>query len=418
MHFLLTALGSYGDVHPMVGIGCALRERGHEVDVVTSPYFEEEVAGAGLGFVPIGRSEEYLEMTRHPDLWHPYKSLRLVLREGMLRYLQPLYDAIAARCRPGETVIAAHGLDLASRVVHDRLGVPVAAVVHAPMALWSSIEPCKYPLGFLSPRWPRWVNRMQFEAGLWLRVQPIVAPELNRLRRRVGLGPVGRLFPGWWFGVESTLCLFPDWFAPPPPDWPESTFCAGFPLWDGGPTRTLSDACLAFLDEGDAPIVFTPGSANRDGGPFFADAVQACRISGRRGVLLTKYGEQLPAELPPTVRRFEFEPLTQLLPHAAAFVHHGGIGSSSQGLEAGTPQLIRPLAFDQPDNAARLMRLGVAESLPPKQFNAKSAADALTRLMGSDAVKENCRRAAKRCDGHAARIRACEELEGLLEFTL
>jgi rhamnosyltransferase subunit B len=51
-----------------------------------------------------------------------------------------------------------------------------------------------------------------------------------------------------------------------------------------------------------------------------------------------------------------------LLPQVAALVHHGGIGTTAAALAAGIPQLIAPFAFDQFDNAARTVRLGVGQS--------------------------------------------------------
>ena len=77
--YILTALGSYGDVHPMVGLGSALAARGHRVKVVTSPYFEEVVVGAGLGMLPLGTREEYVQLSQHKDLWHPIRGPKLVL---------------------------------------------------------------------------------------------------------------------------------------------------------------------------------------------------------------------------------------------------------------------------------------------------------------------------------------------------
>ncbi|TWT35849.1 MurG-like transferase [Posidoniimonas corsicana] len=414
MHFLLTALGSYGDVHPMIGLGAALVARGHEVEVVANPYFEQEIRTASLGFVPMGTQQQYHDMTRHPDLWRPRQSLPMIVREASLAFLREMHRELTARCRPGETVIAAHGLDLASRVVRDQGLAPVASVTFAPLSMWSRRTPPKLPIAFTRPWLPGWVNQAQFLLGERAVLRPLIAPELNALRAELGLPPVGRLMPDWWYADACNLCLFPDWFAPPQPDWPAGTECVGFPLWDGGCHRPLSDACQAFLDEGEPPIVFTPGSANRQSAELMAQAAEACRLLGRRGVLLTKFAEQLPADLPQGVRRFEFEPLSQLLPKCAAFVHHGGIGSSSQGLAAGTPQLIRPQAFDQQDNAARLRALGVAGELSPRRFNERTAAAALERLLGSDEVRESCRRQARRCDGQAARNRACGVLEGLL----
>ncbi len=77
--FLITALGSYGDVHPMVGLGAALVARGHRVKIITNPYFEDVVTSAGLELVPFGEREDYVRLSEHPDLWHPKRGPRMVL---------------------------------------------------------------------------------------------------------------------------------------------------------------------------------------------------------------------------------------------------------------------------------------------------------------------------------------------------
>ena len=79
-------------------------------------------------------------------------------------------------------------------------------------------------------------------------------------------------------------------------------------------------------------------------------------------MFLTQYPEQLPARLPNGVRHFNYIPFSTVLPRAAAFVHHGGIGTTAQALAAGVPQLVVPLAHDQPDNAVRIRHLGVGDS--------------------------------------------------------
>jgi UDP:flavonoid glycosyltransferase YjiC (YdhE family) len=74
----------------------------------------------------------------------------------------------------------------------------------------------------------------------------------------------------------------------------------------------------------------------------------------------------------------------------AAVVHHGGVGTMSQGLAAGVPHLVTPMAHDQPDHAQRLQRLGVGEYLLPKQFLADAVASKLEYLLASPAVKLAC----------------------------
>ena len=118
----------------------------------------------------------------------------------------------------------------------------------------------------------------------------------------------------------------------------------------------------------------TPGSAMRHAQEFFAESVAACQRLGRRGLLLTRFAEQVPTDLPETIRHLEYVPFSRVLPRAAALVHHGGIGTTAQALAAGIPQLVMPLAHDQPDNAARLERLGVGRTIAPRRYRAARAA--------------------------------------------
>jgi UDP:flavonoid glycosyltransferase YjiC (YdhE family) len=125
-------------------------------------------------------------------------------------------------------------------------------------------------------------------------------------------------------------------------------------------------------------------------GPFFRAAAAACERAGVRGLLLTKFRELLPARLPSTVRHCAFAPFRQLLPLCGAVVHHGGIGTTAAALQAGCPQVVLPLAWDQPDNAARVARLGAGLALGPRQRTAAHLARALVRVRAPE-VRGRCR---------------------------
>lgn len=170
---------------------------------------------------------------------------------------------------------------------------------------------------------------------------------------------------------------------------------------------------VEFLAAGPPPIAFSPGSANREAHEFFAAAVGACQRLGRRGILLTKYDHQLPKPLPDSVRHVGFVPMTWLLPHAAALVHHGGIGSCAQGLAAGLPQIVRPMSYDQFDNSRRVVRLGVGREIPVRHFLARRVADDLNSLLDSPSVAARCRELAARCNGRSSMATACTALEEL-----
>ncbi len=414
---LLTALGSYGDVYPMIGLGLALRDRGHDVRLITNPYFERPVREAGLEPAFVMSAEDYEALTARKDLWSPTGGLHVVFRYGAIGVLEELYSLLQELYQPGETVIAAHGLDLASRIFAETHDTPVASVVYAPMAIWSNESPPRMPAGFAWPGAPRWLHRLQFAAAEQLVLKRIAVRDLEAFRAKQGLTRLRGSYWDWYYGVAPPLGLFPDWFVSPdgnlPSDWPAGTVATGFPLGDAaaGRGQQLAPEVEAFLDAGDPPIVFTPGSAMRHGERFFAAAIDACHRLDRRGVLLTKYQEQLPDELPETILAPGFTPLARLLERSAAFVHHGGIGSSARGLAAGVSQLIQPMAFDQHDDAWRLRRLGVAEELSRKRFRGPAVAAKLDQLLTTPSYREAAQSWSNRIDPAASLDQACQELE-------
>jgi UDP:flavonoid glycosyltransferase YjiC (YdhE family) len=411
--FIISAIGSYGDVHPMVGLGAVLASRGHRVKLITNPYFADLVAEAGLELLPIGTREQYVELTQHPDLWHPMRGVKLVLKYGAGGFVRPIYELIAVHYVPGDTVLCAHALDLGSRVAGEKFRAPLASVVFAPAVMWSVHNSPRVKGALSGPRVPQWFKRLQYwVTDRWF-VLPLVGTELNGLRRELGLPPVRRVFGEFLHQTDLVLGMFPDWFGPPQPDWPANTRLTGFPLWDAHDETELSRNVQEFLAAGPPPIAFSPGSANREAHQFFEAAVEACERLGSRGILLTKYADQLPAKLPASVRHFGFVPLSRMLPHTAALVHHGGIGTCAQGLAAGVPHLVRPMAFDQFDNSRRLVRLGVAEEISVKAFHGPAIAAALERLLSSTTVASNSRALAARCNGPASLAAACVALEEL-----
>jgi UDP:flavonoid glycosyltransferase YjiC (YdhE family) len=141
--------------------------------------------------------------------------------------------------------------------------------------------------------------------------------------------------------------------------------------------------------------------------------VAACRRLGRRAALLTQDGELVPADLPAGIRRFGFVPLSRVLSRAAGLVHHGGIGTGALALAAGLPQLVVPSVIDQPDNAARLERLGVAMTLRPREYRGPRVADALRRLLDSSQVRSRCRATAEKFRSGEPLEDACRWVERL-----
>jgi predicted nucleotidyltransferase len=65
----------------------------------------------------------------------------------------------------------------------------------------------------------------------------------------------------------------------------------------------------------------------------------------------------------------------------ATIAHQGGIATTAQALRAGRPTLIVPYSHDQPDNAARVQRLGTSRTIPREQYSASRIAKELSELL-------------------------------------
>ncbi|MCP5114555.1 MAG: glycosyltransferase, partial [bacterium] len=363
--------------------------------------------------IGIGAEEDYRQAITDPDMWHPYRSFSVVAKRLMIPWVRPVYNLIAEHASDPGLVVVAPATAIGARIAQEKLGVPLATVHLQPVMLRSVVSPPVFGFPDILGHLPRALRGLFFKAVDAFLIDRLLAPETNAFRAELGLAPVERLFDHWLHSPELVIGFFPEWFAAEQPDWPPRVHRVGFPLYDESGARPAPAELGEFLDAGEAPVVFTAGSAMAQGEEFYRVSVEVCERIGRRGILLTQFPEQLPADLPRRVRHFEFVPFSEVLPRAAAFVHHGGIGSTAQALAAGVPQLVVPFAHDQPDNATRVKRLGVGELLLPRQYKAPRVAQRLNRLLDSDEIKDRCAKRAVTLRKGEAINRACELLEEL-----
>jgi rhamnosyltransferase subunit B len=431
MRILLLPLGSLGDVNPFIGLGLALQQRGHEAVVIANDYFAPMVKRSGLAFASCGSAQAYLDAIHDPVSWHPKRS-RTLLLERLSTIVSETFSAIKELHEPGKTIMAAPLLVLAARIAQESLGIPLATLALSPMSLRTvHVSPSQTFAARLTERnsgipaaaalinvelcLRRWRRRALF-LGQDLIRDKIVGRHFNSFRAKLGLEPVRRCMNRWWYSPQRVIGLWPEWFCDFQPDWPPQAVVTSFIEYDGSP----NEASLGSLDSvvgsdttGRAPIVFTAGTACFDTLDFFAAASEACEILNWPGILLAQQEEPLRKPLPSIVRHIRYAPLGELLPHTAAIVHHGGIGTAARALKAGIPQLIMPFAYDQPQNAHRLVQLGVAKSVDRKNFTAEKLAADLRALFRSQPILERCRHYAKKFESTAALENTCDYIEAL-----
>lgn len=416
MKFILLPLGSAGDVHPLIFLAQILRARGHDVVIICQTMVAEIPERCGLRTIPVGTRENQESVIRNPDIWHPRKGF-FTLAEHLPLWARETLPAIKSELTP-DTILLAGGVAFAGKIAAEAWHVPMLSVQVQPIVFQSIDAP---PIMSNSTRWlphaPRFIRKAVFSFINRI-VDSTLAKPVNDLRREYGLTtPVRRLMRSWWHSEDGVIALFPEWFAPTQADWPPHTFTSRFPLYDESSDRPLDPALESFLAAGDPPILFTPGSANAHAADFFAAASAACQRLSRRALFITRYPEQV-AHLPANAAVFPYVPFSRAFPRAAAIVHHGGIGTCAQGLAAGVPQLLMVLSHDQPDNAARLQKLGVASWLTPRTFTPKRVAAALQTLLDSPPVAESCARVKSLMAAQMPPGQVAAQIESLAQIAL
>ena len=204
-------------------------------------------------------------------------------------------------------------------------------------------------------------------------------------------------------------------------DWPPNTRITGFCFYDAdGGNAKLPAKLEEFLAAGDAPVVFTLGSAAvLAAGKFYEHSARAAIEAGVRAVLLIGTDPRnRPAErLPDSICVAEYAPYSALFRRAAMVVHQGGVGTTAQCLQAGKPMLIMPYSHDQPDNARRMRRLKVARVIQRDDYTPVRVARKVKSILEEPEFTQCAQSVAAKLAKEDGAQTACDALEELWKRT-
>ena len=314
---ILTTVGSAGSVIPFVRIGKVLRKRGHDVSLISNCHYESMAINAGLDFRPVDDPPEYEEHLRETGLLNEprgflrfYKKYFLpgVLKE--CRLIEQLY-------RPKETIIVTRSQPaIAALLSAEKFSLPIVSTFLAPFDVK------------VIPVFEQLLDEMFGET-------------INHNRLELGLSP-NKHWRYWLKSGHSSLGLWPEWFAPREAAWPKLMALSGFVLPEPKQSKSvgLPLPIQEMIVKGQRPILVTGGTGLFFGKEMFSVCINACRKLGCPVLLVSRYKEQVPQNLPPDVYWYEHLPFEEVVSHLSIIIHHGGIGTMSQALAGGIPQII------------------------------------------------------------------------------
>ncbi|MGK7939059.1 MAG: glycosyltransferase [Crocosphaera sp.] len=417
---IITTYGSLGDIHPYIAIALELKKRGHQPVIAIGESFRNKFEKEGLEFHPI-RPDALLNLGQDLPL---IEELRKSNRESeyaisyvLMPHIRATYNDLKQAVQ-GASLLISHHLSFAASLVVETTNINWISTILSPLSFLSaypsvshsSAKNSSYEVALKQVAAESILRNIRYQDRFW-------SAPFHQFRQELGLKPsLDPVFEGQ-HSPQLVLALFSQFFAQRKPDWPRQTKLTGFPFFDGHNDQNLSSEIKQFLAAGKPPIIFTLGSLFvGTPGNFYIEGAKAVAKLGHRAILLMGQGAYSisPNEIPDGVMVADYAPYSQIFPHAAAIVHHGGVGTTGQGLLAGKPVLVVPYAHDQPDNATRLVNLGVARSLTLAEYSCDRLVWELRELLLNPSYQQKATEISQLMQQENGVENACDAIEKLL----
>ena len=402
MRIMILALGSRGDVQPLIALAKGLQRTGrYKVSFVTSNDFERAVRNHGLDFFSLDINARELLGTE--AAWDVLESGHNVI-QGMWRsvrmmrpMLEKLMENVWQASQEAEAIIFST-LGMGAYHIAEKQRVPCFWTLPFPFFNRTrSFPSLAFPFLRLGGNYNLLTHIMVEQLA-----QQFTGRFINRWRQeRLMLQPIS-LFKWPYDRMDGqpvpALYGYSPSVVPKPPDWGEHIHVTGYWFVDHSSDWRPPDDLVNFLESGPSPVYVGFGSmSNRDPEATAQIVLEALKKSGQRGLIVTGWGGLERADMPDGVFKLESVPHDWLFPRVAAVVHHGGAGTTAAGLRAGVPSVLVPHFGDQPFWAQQVVRLDVGpKAIPRKRLTAEKLGAAITTAVKDENIRARATALGKR----------------------
>lgn len=400
MKITFLTLGSRGDVQPFVALGKELIKRGHEAIICTGKTFSNFIEENGLKFheasvdlMAILDSEEGKKIF-NGGKYNISKILKFSKEVITPAYRKSMDDFLEAS-RDSDLIIY-HPKALGAVDIAEYLKIPCICMSPVPI-----IYPItEFPNFIVSSRrsFGPFLNKLTYkvtslgEASYIKEINSFRSKSLNLPNRKVGsltFRVNGRNIPILY---PISPYLFKEVHS-----WKERVFLSGFFFLEMD-QHDLDEELDKFLQEGKPPIVISFSSMPLKNPVLFKEKlIKALEETDNRAVILTGTSG-MTFEKEDSIFAIEKAPHRLIFNKAKGIIHHGGVGTMSEALLSGVPQLIMPFTTDQPFWAYRLYSKGYA--IKPLRENNLQISDLVNALKEMESEKY---------------IRNAKEVQGIIE---
>jgi rhamnosyltransferase subunit B len=391
-HFIVTSIGTYGDIFPFAQLALAIQKLNYQVTFITNPYFEDTIQEFGLPFYPIGTKEQYLKVLMNEGLWDD-KEHQDITSGLHIPNLYAIDDFVSTLDPQEKIVIVSHQNFLINAGLAQCRKKDIQIICGALYPCIFRVPPTKLKIGpfTLANKSKKIIWYLTEKIYDWrYRQLPSVKP-LNIARKLNGLKPIYG-YPGLFDQIATfNLLLFGDWYGLPETSWPNNLIQGDFILNEDPIENSLTESLSEFLDMGDKPILFTFGTGNVHSSQYFKIVIAALEKLQLRAIFICKDPKNLPKELPSNILWLPyFQSFKVLLKRCSLVVYHGGIGTRAEAARCGIPQLLIPSLGDQWDNAERIKKLRLGSAISTFEIDVDKLIEEIRRILSSNEISKRC----------------------------
>jgi MGT family glycosyltransferase len=413
MKILIAGWDSGGGVEVVQTVVGRAVARGHEVRVLGTEGLRARFEAAGASFQRYQHAPD--NDTSRPDTdlvkdWEAGNPLKLFGRVRDRLLCGPArdfcLDVAEELARAPADVVVVDTMIPAAMFGAEAAGVPGVILMHGPCMIPRAGAP-PFGTGFMPATTSLGRLRDRAATALTLAVMRSGLPVLNQARAEAGLAPIRDLFDLMDRAACILVCSSPSY------DFGSASVPANVRYV--GPQLDVAD-CDTF----DRALVARPGQPLVLVGlsstvmlqdsllQRAADALGQLDVSG----LITTGPAVDPTVIsgPPNVIVRQWVRHADVLPHCSAAITHGGHGTVMKALLAGVPQVIVPLGRDQPDNAARIVKLHAGIRLR-KNTSVSELRDAVAEILANPGYAAGAVAAAARLRAERDDADVIDELE-------
>jgi rhamnosyltransferase subunit B len=419
LRIVLSNIGTFGDINPLIAISLELKRRGHTPVLALPDVYLPKIEPLGIAFHTLRPDIDPSNTKLVEMIYDVKKGTETGLREFLFPVLRQTYDdLLEAATRPARADLLLLGeLNYAGPIVAEVTGIPWASYVLAPFSFFSAFDPPVLPPYPKLARADKFVGMGRAMRRLARFVTRKWPEPVYDLRRELGLPKGANPIFDAKHSPNLVLALFSRVLGVEQKDWPQNTLITGFCFYDSDAGNAALPANLEqFLAADEAPVVFTLGSAAvLAAGDFYELSARAVKKLGVRAVLLIGDDPRNRPEsaLPESICVAKYAPYSALFPRTSLVVHQGGVGTTAQCLRAGRPMLIMPYSHDQPDNARRMRRMGLARVIQRSNYKPWRVARRLRAMLATPEYDVRARAVAEEVAQEDGVRTACDALEAL-----